>query len=146
MPFRKEWIDRIKAAQRAWEVMRFASDSLQQRISGDPTLLPASFSMRDLSTAIAELEGTYVVRLFAEFEAGLRQYWATTRSTHPRTRDLIDGIAAARAIPHDSINDVHVIREYRNGIVHEREEITSTAMDVCQRHLCIFFSRLPDRW
>ena len=51
--------------------------------------------MRGLSV---RLEGTYVIRLFAEFETGLRLYWATIRQTEPPTQHLLDGIAARRAI------------------------------------------------
>ena len=47
------------------------------------------------------LEPTYLIRLFAEFEAGLREAWALAfrQTTSPRMRDLIDSFAARRLIP-----------------------------------------------
>lgn len=147
MPLRNDWIDRIKSVQRACNVMQIAGDELRSRVAHNPILLPKSLNVRDVHGAIAELSDTYIVRLFAEFETGLRQYWATIRQTHPRTRDLLDGLGAARAIPFDMIARAHLVREFRNQIVHERDdEVAAVTLEDCQRHLCTFFSRLPYRW
>jgi hypothetical protein len=95
------------------------------------------------------LEGSYAVRLFAEFETGLRLYWAIARSTDPpsRTAHLIDGIAATRRIPDHLRKNVHRVREYRNSLIHERDEPTAPiGISECRGHLCRYFSYLPPIW
>ena len=97
--------------------------------------------------ASSNLEGTYIIRLFAEFETGARQYWNATWATDPKTVDLLDGLAARRAIPDTQRDNAHLVRDYRNGLVHDREDILAAVpMDVARHHLCHFFSFLPLTW
>jgi hypothetical protein len=99
--------------------------------------------------ASARLDGTYVIRLFAEFETGLRLYWLAARKTDPpgRMRDLLDGVAAARRIPYDQLKEAHVVRDYRNSLLHERqEEAEPIPIAAARGHLCRFFSFLPPKW
>ena len=65
----------------------------------DPTILTGDLEPQDIVEASGRLEGTYVIRLFAEFETGLRLYWATIRDTEPPTQHLLDGIAASARDP-----------------------------------------------
>lgn len=66
-------------------------------------------------------EATYVVRLFAEFEAVLRNQYPHSR---PRRRvpirsfALINGLAAHYRIPGAYVDEVHRIREFRHSIAH----------------------------
>ena len=95
------------------------------------------------------LDGTYIIRLFAEFETGLRLFWPTAKGTDPpsRTRDLLDGVAAYRRIPHDELKNAHAVREYRNLLVHERDEAMEPIPIADARHQLIkFFSFLPPNW
>src|SRR5437870_5623419 len=110
------WFDRIKAVEREHSVTRFATDELLIAASHDPTVLQGELTPHDIVNALENLEGTYLIRLFAEFETGLRLFWPTTRRTDPpaRTRDLIEGLAATRRIPHDELLNAHSVREYRN--------------------------------
>src|SRR5437879_1626293 len=94
-----QWAERIKRVERDFLVMRLAADRLLVDAKRDPTVLrqPArphdQLSPRDVGHASDGLEGTYVIRLFAEFETALRLYWPTSRSTAPprQTHDLIEG-------------------------------------------------------
>ena len=95
---------------------------------------------------MGRLEGTYLIRLFAEFETGLRLYWTAKRKNPPpsRTRDLLDGIAAMREIRLEVLTNARNVREYRNILVHECEEATvSISIAEARRHLCRYFSFLP---
>jgi hypothetical protein len=95
------------------------------------------------------LEGTYIIRLFAEFETGLRLFWPTARGTDPpaRTRDLIDGVAATRRVPNGERLNAHAVREYRNFLVHERdEEVVPISIVEARGYLCRFFAFLPPTW
>jgi len=102
-----------------------------------------------MRTASDRLEGTYIIRLFAEFEAGFRSFWLASRGTEPpsRTRDLLDGVGARCQIGNDQIENAHVVRDYRNALVHEREEPTEGIPIAEARHyLCHYLSHLPLRW
>ena len=62
-------------------------------------------------------------------------------------RDLLDAIAAMRRMPDGKRENAHLVREYRNSLVHERdEEVDPIAIDVARGYLCEFFSFLPHQW
>src|SRR5437870_4474902 len=122
MPHNHEWQTRIKAVEKDQAAMRLAADQLLMAAQVDPTVLPAELRRRDIVRAAEGLDGTYLIRLFAEFETGLRQYWEAARGTHPPTRDLLNGLAAMCGIPDEQRDNAHLVREYRNSLVHEREE------------------------
>jgi hypothetical protein len=103
---------------------------------------------RDLTRASDMLEGTYLTRMFAEFETGLRLFWDTIQDTNPRARDLLDGLAARRGVPDEDRDNAHLVREYRNSLVHEREDEDLEPIPIARArsHLCTFFKRLPLEW
>jgi hypothetical protein len=146
---RLEWARRIKAVEREYSAARLAIYRLLAAAEQASLRLEGELTLRDIRHASERLEGTYLVRLFAEFETGLRLFWSTIKATDPpsRTRDLLDGIAATRHIPHDRLADVHAVREYRNSLVHEREEPTDpVSIAQARNHLNRFFSFLPLQW
>ncbi|CAN5626654.1 hypothetical protein BH23PLA1_BH23PLA1_41670 [soil metagenome] len=67
-----EWSSRIKAVQREYSAVRFAIERLKAQVERDPALLAKPVEIRDLRDAFDHLEGTYIIRIFSEFEAGLR--------------------------------------------------------------------------
>src|SRR5262249_24435924 len=112
-----------------------------------PTIVQRNLEHRDIIAASTNLEGTYVIRLFAEFETGARQYWGAIRPTDPRTADLLDPLAARCGIPDTQRDNAHRVREYRNALVHEREDQPGIVpIAVARSYLCHFFSFLPSRW
>jgi hypothetical protein len=142
-----EWIQRIKDVESEFRVVEFATERLTEEVTRDPTILPDPARPRDVGIAAEHLEGTYLVRLFAEFESSLRSYWSTRRSTQPSCRDLIESMAGRFGSPGPLTGRVHSVREYRNHLVHEREEvIVRVPLAVARRTLCTFIARLPIRW
>jgi hypothetical protein len=142
-----DWLARIKAVEREYTSLRLATDRLLDEARRDPTILRRELRRRDIEVASDRLEGTYIIRLFAEFETGLRLFWSTIRDTEPRTQDLLDGVAARQGIPHDRIAGAHSVREYRNSLVHEREEtVEAISIGGARRHLCLFLNCLPPTW
>ncbi len=87
------------------------------------------------------------MRLFAEFETGARQFWDATWGTDISTFDLLQALAARRHIPDTDRDHGHLVRDYRNSLVHERED-QSAAISVAdaRRYLCTFFSYLAAEW
>ncbi len=146
---RFDWLRRIKAVEREHAAARLAIDRLLSQAREDPAHLRGDVTLRDLATASGRLDGTYVIRLFAEFETGLRLFWLSARRTEPpsRARDLLDGVAATRRIPHGQLEDTHAVREYRNSLLHERdEEAEPIPIAVARGNLCRYFSFLPLSW
>jgi hypothetical protein len=88
-----EWPARIKAVDLEYAAMRLAADRPLKEARSDPTILTGELKMRDIVDASRCLEGTYGIRLFAEFETGLRSFWHTIKDTEPATHDLLSGIA-----------------------------------------------------
>ncbi len=147
MPHNHEWQSRIKAVEREYVAMRQAADRFRQAALNDPTILHANLRHGEIVAASEKLEGTYIIRLFAEFESGARQYWNANWDTEPRTVDLLNGLAARRFIPDTDLENAHRVREYRNDLVHEREdEPEILAIDKARGYLCRFFSYLPSQW
>jgi hypothetical protein len=147
MPQQHEWQARIKAVEREHSAMRLAADHLLEASQLDPTIVRGDLKRRDIARAAQGLDGTYVIRLFAEFETRLRQYWETARDSHPPMRDLLNALAAMCGIPDDQRDHVHLVRVYRNSLVHEREEeVDPIPIAVARGYLCHFFSFLPPHW
>ncbi|HZW32292.1 MAG TPA: hypothetical protein VFF52_16385 [Isosphaeraceae bacterium] len=129
--------------------MRLAIDRHWAAAHRDPTVLTGGLKLHDIEIASEHLQGTYVIRNFAEFEAALRLFWRTARGTDPpgRTRDLIDGVAATRRVPNGAHTNAHAVREYRNALVHVREEeVDPIPIAAARGHVCRFFAFLPPTW
>ncbi len=147
MPYSHQWQSRIKAVEREFVAMRQAADGFRRAALDDPTILQGNLRHGEIVVASRNLEGTYVIRLFAEFESGARQYWDANWGTDPRTVDLLNGLAARCGIPDTQRDNAHCVRDYRNGLVHQREDKPEEVPIAAARHyLCHFFSFLPQRW
>ena len=147
MPHNHEWQFRIKAVEREYLVMLQAAARFRGAASEDPTIIKGNFRQSEIALASENLGGTYLIRLFAEFETGARQFWTTRWITEPKTTGLIDGLAARCRIPDRQRDNAHQVREYRNALVHEREDQPDAVlMGEARSYLCHFFSYFPPRW
>lgn len=64
-----------------------------------------------------------------------------------RTRDLLESVGARCKIPDDWIRNAHHVRDYRNVLIHEREEEQEpVSIARARSHLCCFLSKLPLTW
>jgi hypothetical protein len=136
MPHNHQWQSRIKAVEREHVAMRQAATRFLQGALDDPTILQGSLRQAEIVLALENLEGTYVMRLFAEFETGAREYWAVRWTTDPKTVDLLDGLAARCRIPDAQREHAHKVRDYRNSLVHEREEEPEVVpIDIARHYL-----------
>ena len=149
MPQRRfDWHERIKAVEREYWSTRIAIDRLSAQVALDLGVLGIGPSPRDLEAADENLEGTYLVRMFAEFETGVRSYWRTIR---PRARTPVESLLSRVGdrcdIPLDVIQGAQTVREYRNKLVHDRDEKVKAVSIADARHrLAMYFARLPIEW
>lgn len=146
-PKRHECIRRIKAISGEFIAASFAVERLLTECTRDPTRLIDEVPLSALRTTRSNLPGTYLIRIFAEFESALRDYWLTLRPTRPQTRILLDRIAAMQRVSFLTLANAHAVREFRNSLVHERDNpSTPLPLSEATRHLVLFFSHLPPTW
>jgi len=80
---------------------------------------------------------------------GVRDAWknAFHRRSQPKTEDLLNGTAAIRSVQPPELDRAHLVRRYRNAIVHEGGEAPeAVSLGQAKSYLCLFFSRLPLTW
>jgi hypothetical protein len=105
-----------------------------------------------LSRADKNLDGTYIVRLFAAFEAALRSY---DRAKHndpareTRAAVLIDEIGGkrGRGTQPGIRQRAHDVRQVRNYWAHDEDALpTPMTVDEARARLQAYLHELPDEW
>lgn len=147
---RDQWIERVKAVELEYRAAVFATGVLRDRLRAEPHALPPGLGHADVNQMAGNLEATYLVRLFAVFESGLREAWrvALRKRTVPQMEPLLNGFASARGVPDAVLQAAHQVREYRNVLVHEGTGLSTPMIPLAEgrRRLTRFFSFLPPDW
>ena len=147
MPHNHEWQTRIKSVEREYISIRQAANWFSQAATNDPSILLDNVKHAEIIEASDNLESTYFLRLFAEFESGSRNFWKSIRGSEPKTADLLNGLAAKCKISEADRVDAHLVRDYRNCLVHEREgNPEGLGISLARGCLCRFCSFLPSEW
>jgi hypothetical protein len=122
---------------------------VEQVKSNRALLAGRTFRERDLGPTKADLEATYLVRLFSRFEGVLRHFWSKRmgRSTVPRMGDLMDGIGSHLHMTTTDLHEAHEVRETRNAFTHASPPAAG-AMSIkeARRRLGKFVRYLPPAW
>jgi hypothetical protein len=143
-------IERVMAIGLELRAAEFAAALVDDALLSDSGLFAGeSFKVRDYRNWKRGLSATYLIRIFAEFEAVLRDVWATHlgRDTHPRTLDLVDAVAGYQMVPDDIKDGVQAVRRYRNSLVHEGGEgAVEVPFTTARSYLGTYLSRLPPEW
>ncbi len=143
-------MEQIRAIELEYRVALISAAGLEERLHANPSALDEErLQYGDYQNFRDNLESTYLIRLFANFEAGLREAWelAFRRATSPSVRDLINSLAAQCSIPQDWSDRAHEAREYRNSLVHEGgDDAQAIGIRKACSDLCRFFSQLPHHW
>jgi hypothetical protein len=148
---RQQRIVWIAAVAREYLAAKSAADLLNVRLQADPNYgRNQDWDARDGFAFNGNLQSTYIIRLYAEFEAGLRDYWANglNRATNPPMVQLLQSLADQR-ISIDRLADA--VREYRNFLVHSESgepppEMRTFTVAEAKTHLCYYFGRLDPDW
>ena len=153
MPNLYEVFDRLKATRREYFVVADAVRQVREEVQTNQILAPLNTSIRDYDAAIHQLEPTCLVRLWAEFESALRSYrlhLVADPNDNIRAIHLINwaqGVEEGRKVDAGMRDLVHEVREYRNSLVHERDDLApAVGIDEARRRLSTYLSKLPDRW
>lgn len=113
---RQQRIEWIAAVAKEYLAARAAAELLDKQLHADPSYgTGRGWEARDGAAFRGNLESTYIIRIYAEFEAGLRDYWRNylQRPTHPPMVQLLQSLANQR-ISTDRLEDADAVREYRN--------------------------------
>ena len=95
-----QWMGRIKSVEREYGAIRFGTDRLIAAVNDDPSILETQIRRPDIGTASARLEGTYVVRVFCEFETALRHFIRAFHIRRPKgVETLINRVRDRGRIP-----------------------------------------------
>lgn len=150
MSKRQDRFDRFAAVLREFQTAIVAIGLLEERIRANPSFLSDyDLRPRDARNLANHLEATFLIRLYAEFESGLREIWRSffRRVTHPPMMDLLVALATLRFIPQDCVQEVDAVRTYRNSLVHELVlDAENIAIAHARRRLCWFWSFMPLDW
>src|SRR5580704_4559051 len=93
---RQQRIEWIAAVAKEYLAAKSAADLLKTHLQADPNYgASQGWEARDGVAFKDNLESTYMIRLIAEFEAGVRDYWANhlNRTTHPPMVQLLQSLA-----------------------------------------------------
>jgi len=142
------WMGRIKAVEREYGATRFGTDRLLVAANDDPSILEGQVRRPDIATASMHLEGTYIVRVFSEFETALQHFIRAFHIRKPTGAEaLVNRVRDRGHIPQADTDAVHRVREYRNVLVHERSKpVTPVTIREATRFLCTFLSRIQRIW
>jgi len=113
-------------------------------VSNDPDLM--ALTLPDLRRARQNLQRTYLMRVFARFEALVRDALGTAGLSRriPRTADALIRRAGSHWRVTDVLReDVHRVREFRNQIVHERPPSEFLTLRDAVRFLSRFLVFIP---
>lgn len=148
---REEVFRRIGAVEHEYQAAQLAITRLREDAAEDPLILvSAKLAPHTLATCDANMARTYAIRLYAEFEAALREYWTSARGMRRRTEPLasvlMDSIVARRRVDAETVQDAHAVREYRNGLLHGAAPARMLPLPRCRSFLYRFVSYLPLEW
>ena len=140
-------IGRLKAVEREHTALRFTTDHVLRSLGEGGVELDDNLKRLDVTRASEHLEGTYIIRLFSEFEVVLKTF-LHERKTKKIPRDakpLINRVASHLKFSGQILDNAHAVREYRNKLVHtlvygipDEQRMT---IRMATSHLCTFLSR-----
>jgi len=97
---RDDWGQRIKEVERQQKTARLAVVRLRTQMQGDAAIALRFPDSLNVTRTLHELDPTYVVRIFAVFENGLRSYWSTVKpGKKPDMKPLMDAIGSEKTRP-----------------------------------------------
>jgi len=148
---RFDWHGEIKDGEREYQAAQFAVDRLRDQAKASPDILIGDGpTPKSLGNAACNLEGTYLVRLFAVFEPALRSYERWRHNDpylSPAATALIDATGSDRKIADNVRAGAHAVRRLRNARAHQAdEESEPLTLAEARSRLARFLGWLPNKW
>ena len=148
-----EWRAHIQEVWGEYQAAKFAVLSLHEQVKADANIVAGEHGVREyLSSADTNLEGTYIVRIFAAFEAALRSYdrhHFNDPERETRVATMIDQLGALNHVRvRIPIRDgVHRVRRSRNFWAHDSDDDPNPMpIDRVRGLLQAYLDRFPKNW
>ena len=151
MKYCQRWMERVRAIESEFRAVESAVTLLETKVSENPNWGERyGWKARDAAPARRNLEATYTVRLFAEFESAVRDLWADhfKKRTRPNTEVLLNRVGSLCSLAQDTIDGADRVRAYRNRLVHERgqDSVGSMTITLAKSRLCTYLKGFPRSW
>ena len=106
-----------------------------------------TYRLSDIKECNEDLEPTYLIRIYSEFEFTLRDFWkrGLGKRTQPMAEVLMNRIASHQHMRTDILGNAHAVRNFRNSLVHGGFASPVT-IDEAKKYLCQFLNDLPRQW
>jgi hypothetical protein len=142
---------RLNDAKGEWSAASLALERLVRHVAADASVVRESQHVLRPSMvreSFRHIEITFILRIYAEFEGILRDYWNAVRQRERRTpmEVLVERIGALRHISSDVLQSVHDVRDLRNAIVHHRPRQAGISLVECEARLASLGAWLPLEW
>ncbi len=142
--------------QEVWGEFKAASVSvarLKRQVDADASTLADEPGIREhLTRTHLNLEGTYIVRMFAAFEAALRsydRYIFDDQQRETKSATMIDQLGSMKrlAVRTQIREGVHRVRRIRNFWAHDTDADTEAmSIDRVRGFLQSYLDRFPNNW
>jgi len=147
---RKERINRLREMWGEFLVAKTAIELLGEKLQTDPSFgSDKGWGHRDARAWNSNIEGTFLIRFYAVFEAALRDAWELKfrQESRPRMRDLLIAISARSNMSEAWHDQVTQVRLYRNSLVHDDAGF-NLVVPLADAHTALirYLSRLPSGW
>jgi len=151
---RQQRIERITAVLQEFLAARTASELLAEKTKANPSYgRNDGWEPRAGPAFTDNLEATYIIRIYAEFEVALRDYWLSYRkkTTRPKMYQLVNQLIPDQGFSRDVIDNADDVREYRNFLVHDIEDepgagMAAFSLKQVKGYLCAYIARLNAAW
>ncbi|SRR5260370_192430 len=142
------WIMRLRDVEREHEAARMTVRHFLQSLHDGKVRLEPHLKRVHISGLSTRLEGTYVIRIFSEFELSLKLFLKEKHETVPMNmRPRINKVANIVGFKGSSVDDAHRARRYRNKVVHHLEEEThALTLRKVTSFLCTYLDRMQKDW
>lgn len=150
---RRAAFDALSRVEDEYEAVRFSLSRTLQALRQDSSTLQAglaaNLSRAELRRAASNVERTYIIRLFAEFEWAIVDYYRfglRRKNPRPKVFHVMKLLIAVHSIAPRIAAGALMVCDTRNSIVHRRRHEPPLDFHECKSRLGRFLHVLPPRW
>ena len=135
-----------------FKAARLSVSRLKMQVDADASTIAGEPGGEHLARAAMNLEGTYIVRMFAAFEAVLRsydRYIHDDQEREPKAAVMIDQLGSKKRlkIRPKILRGVHQVRQVRNFWAHDTDDDPGPMpIDQARGFLQSYLNAFPDHW
>lgn len=142
------WIIRLRDIEREHDAARAAVAHFLRSLHDGNVRLAPNLKRIHINRLSESLEGTYIIRIFSEFELSLKLFLKKKHEAVPlNVKARIRKVANIVGFKDASVNNAHKARRYRNKVVHHlEEEVDTLTLRKVTRFLCIYLGKMRKDW